>query len=692
MSCRRSLGCQRSRRSRSPIRIAAIALPAIALATTGVATAQIRVASYNTATAFEDGGTPRAGLQNVLAGIGTESFNGISKRIDLLALTEQNNTTGNTTAQVLSMMNTLYGAGTYAKGTFVSDGSINPNTDSSALIYDTTKFTLVAEKLVGTASGSGQPRQEIRYQLRPISYTSSSDFYVYVAHYKALGDSTSQNRRNIEAQAMRADANTLPAGSRILYVGDFNLTEGTSETAWSTITAAGNTQGIDPMNGSWANNALTWSTTNLGSRLDFQFQTPPTNDGHGFSLINGSYHPFTNNGSIASGGQSPNSFVRSASDHYPVVADYRYPAKMSMSVGSVPATVIVGASVPVNVTITNTAPVNIASGADGLDYTVSGNGSLSGSGVGTNVLATSAGNVHTLAMNTSSVGTRSGTVTANSSSQEVGNGTLTQNVSTNVIDHAHPSISVGSIDFGVRGRGLGVATASFFIANTLGGVGATAGLDLDSIGASGSTGALTTTAVTFANLAAGAGTSSRQTFVATLSDAGNGTFSATYAFNVSDQNLPGATSLGTLSLTLSGIVATPGDANLDGVISFDDYVRIDLGFNNQSSGWSNGDFNGDGAVNFDDYVLIDLNFNQQLGTLSRALDWISGDDRSESGRAPTGVEVVIDHFEQFGAEYGRVFLAAVPEPGAVTVVGALGLLIVRRRRPQPRFQPPIFLR
>jgi hypothetical protein len=60
-----------------------------------------------------------------------------------------------------------------------------------------------------------------------------------------------------------------------------------------------------------------------------------------------------------------------------------------------------------------------------------------------------------------------------------------------------------------------------------------------------------------------------------------------------------------------------GDANFDGRVTFDDYVRIDTGFNQHRTGWLNGDFNLDGAVNFDDYVLIDISFNTQGGTLGR---------------------------------------------------------------------------
>ena len=60
-----------------------------------------------------------------------------------------------------------------------------------------------------------------------------------------------------------------------------------------------------------------------------------------------------------------------------------------------------------------------------------------------------------------------------------------------------------------------------------------------------------------------------------------------------------------------------GDANFDGRVTFDDYARIDTGFNAHRTGWANGDFNLDGAVNFDDYVLIDTAFNTQSSALKR---------------------------------------------------------------------------
>ena len=132
------------------------------------------------------------------------------------------------------------------------------------------------------------------------------------------------------------------------------------------------------------------------------------------------------------------------------------------------------------------------------------------------------------------------------------------------------------------------------------------------------------------------------------------------------------------NLTFDGIPTLPtdvlvkytynGDANFDGRVTFDDYTKIDTGFNIGLSGWLNGDFNYSGTVTFDDYVLIDTAFNQQNGTLQRAIDWVSGDDRSGSGRAVSGVQEVIEHLEQFGSAYGQAFLAAVPEPGFPVLV------------------------
>jgi hypothetical protein len=107
-----------------------------------------------------------------------------------------------------------------------------------------------------------------------------------------------------------------------------------------------------------------------------------------------------------------------------------------------------------------------------------------------------------------------------------------------------------------------------------------------------------------------------------------------------------------------------GDANLDGKVNVDDYVRIDsnVGLNNATSAWFNGDFNYDGKVNVDDYVIID-------GNIGIATTPFFSSDGSGGGDSPIGV-------------------ISVPEPCAIPLLtcGAWGWCQSRRRRGAVRSQ------
>ncbi|MBC8108517.1 MAG: hypothetical protein H7Z14_18170 [Anaerolineae bacterium] len=61
-----------------------------------------------------------------------------------------------------------------------------------------------------------------------------------------------------------------------------------------------------------------------------------------------------------------------------------------------------------------------------------------------------------------------------------------------------------------------------------------------------------------------------------------------------------------------------GDTDYNGVVDFDDYSRVDAGFNGNRTGWLNGDVDGNGIIDFDDYSLIDQAFNTQGGALRNA--------------------------------------------------------------------------
>ena len=89
--------------------------------------------------------------------------------------------------------------------------------------------------------------------------------------------------------------------------------------------------------------------------------------------------------------------------------------------------------------------------------------------------------------------------------------------------------------------------------------------------------------------------------------------------------LPGST-----YTTFSGQPVTPddvlvkytyiGDGNLDGLVSFDDYVGMDNAFFGliPNLGWATGDINFDGVINFDDYTVVDQAFFFQGGATAAA--------------------------------------------------------------------------
>ncbi|CAN5481748.1 hypothetical protein BH09PLA1_BH09PLA1_01920 [soil metagenome] len=125
-----------------------------------------------------------------------------------------------------------------------------------------------------------------------------------------------------------------------------------------------------------------------------------------------------------------------------------------------------------------------------------------------------------------------------------------------------------------------------------------------------------------------------------------------------------------------------GDTDFNGVVNFDDYSRADAGFNNGRSGWFNGDFDYNNVVNFDDYSLLDLAFNTQSGTLHRAVSYLDGSDRSARGMDAPSLQLVQEHFTQFGESFASSFLNAVPEPQCAAVLTALAACTAGARRRQ----------
>ncbi len=353
----------------------------------------LRIVTYNIEDDINGATTPLPGLINpsgggsttsggVLEGIGEEILgDGVAQPLDILALQE---TTSNpvTVAPIVAGLNAFYSvynplaSNMYAMSAYQATESGGDTADGNgpnALVYNTKTVQLLASVPVdppgGTSklgSSSGEYREVMRYELAPAGQTptAATEFYIYVSHYKSGGTSSDQVSREGEAVIIRNNETNLPANARVLYVGDFNIGSN-SEASYQTICATNSPggvaqgQGIDPLatnpavNIDWTINSLlnvkTDSATSLHYRDDLQVGTTNIYFGlaGGLALVQGTYHTFGNNGSVAyeksvNGGTDtalnsdlkPGSPISAAqlyldlstgSDHYPVVADYIIP-------------------------------------------------------------------------------------------------------------------------------------------------------------------------------------------------------------------------------------------------------------------------------------------------------------------------------------------------------------------------------
>lgn len=433
----------------------------------GGAQGALRIANYNTC------GGVRSGMAAILEAIESESRNGISQPIDILLLQEQESVT-TTTAQIVTILNGIYGTGLYARGTL--DGE-STGAGRPGVIYNTQTVELLGELQVNTTSDTGAARSTIRYQFRPVGYSSpDAVFYIYNSHYKASDSSDDRARRAVEAAQVRANADALGEGVHILYAGDLNLYT-SAEAAWGVLTGSGNGQASDPAGrvGDWSDNTnftdvhtqspVTWSryggqvTGGMDDRFDFQLASGEFLDGEGLSFISGSYFTLGNNDThglnneISDGtGASPAvlTALTETSDHLPVSADYQVPAKMTVGIGPIPSEIIYNSPAAVEVTVENTAAVTVEVAADVLDYVLSTTGALSGSAVDWDP-ATGGGNTHWVTLTASSIGPQSGQIVVTASSQGAEDALFVQDVYYTVVQsYTRQTIDYGWEDFTSR--------------------------------------------------------------------------------------------------------------------------------------------------------------------------------------------------------------------------------------------------
>ena len=557
------------------------ALPVLLLAVVlaPAAPAQLRVVTWNVsdgaAADFATGQTPdrRSAVTTVLSAIGTESVNGFARPIDVFLIQEAR-LGGGTGTTFVNILNGLYGAGSYARGT--AEGA-SSGAGTQTIVYRTATVNLVAEKVLALYDGTtnGAARDPLRHRIQPAGY-SAGDVYFYNSHYKS--DTSSQSRRLAEATAIRADADALGAGVRAVYTGDFNVYT-SAESAYQKLRSAGAAQAIDPVlpSGDWTADTLanrklhsqspvttplypSEATGGMNDRFDLLLPTANMDPaaGRGVHQIGGSYHVFGNNGThakngeLTSGSQPANvlTALRQTSEHLPVVVDYYLPARLTATVAVANPRVIRGQSAGVTLSVSNTPPVVagpsafVAAGVDPLDYTFAGGGGVTGSG-GANGLAASAGPTpHALSVPTVAAGLYTGVVSATATSAQAANPFGSANVSVTALDPSRGSfdnvapVTTQTVHFGNVTAGQ-ASTRQLAVYNLVTTAGFTADLRYISLTEATAGGPLTATlAPTSPDLPAGGG---NWTLTLTANSATTGPASDTFTLNLSDENILGAT-------------------------------------------------------------------------------------------------------------------------------------------------------
>src|ERR1039458_2772420 len=250
----------------------------------------LRVASYNIDCADQGSDNNITGsthsVPTVVQAMGLHHLGTNAQPVDVLGAEELTSTT---LSNLVAQLNNIYGAGTY---TFDPTADQTTGGGTDGLIYNTHTVQVVAARTMKTgqnvllqANGpytsahspgggvNGVTRAPMVYQLRPVGYGSSADFYIYISHARSTSDDSVGDARYAEAQAVRSDAKyKLPAGAHVIYSGDWNLFNGSGENAYKCLTGQTTSDGIN-----WSDSSAIWANTNQTQAYDpLSKTTPPT--------------------------------------------------------------------------------------------------------------------------------------------------------------------------------------------------------------------------------------------------------------------------------------------------------------------------------------------------------------------------------------------------------------------------------
>ena len=567
------------------------------------ASAQIRVCHYNIAGYQGDD----AAMKAVLAAMHADNKMGWVQPVDIFLFNEVNNTAW---PKIIAAVNASAPAGvTYTAGTYTSASGETSASGAQAMFYRSDTLTEIVSGHADIFSGAS--RYCDRWLMQPKGYTTTlSKFYVYGAHLKASTGSANEEIRRTGMVAIRANADALGVGVPCISTGDFNFYDNT-ETGYVALIAAGNGQGVDPYgNGNWTGSSNSWKQTQapmiigyngmvgggLDDRFDFIVPSLGAADGRGISAMTSTMRVPGNDGAhynidINAGNNTyyPSDINRSniladnlgmASDHITQLMEFQVPAKMSASLVSAPTRVIKSALASIEVKVQNVAPYFSSTGVDPLVFAVACTGSVTGTASGTGPLSPSSISKF-VTLNTSVVGTATGSVNVTSSNEGVETPSIALPVSAQVVRSSNPTLNptadADSVTLPIDTTpDLGSVTVDAGVRNYLYDS-SQAKLDIDSV-------SFTGTAASRLSLASGLG-AGLTTGTRTLRFAFNttgltpGSYAAVATVRTSDEDILGAASRN-ITVNFDIVVGSGifGDVNGDNMVDSGDVSIILLDF------------------------------------------------------------------------------------------------------------------
>ncbi|MFN0132824.1 MAG: choice-of-anchor D domain-containing protein [Phycisphaerales bacterium] len=356
----------------------------------------------------------------------------------------------------LANLNTAAGSpGDWAAGPF-NNGADTDN----AFFYRTSKVQFLGMTIVASGGLSpNHPRDINRYDFRPIGYSgAAATIAAYSSHMKSGSTADDLNRRLLEAQRIRDNAQTLAAGWHFLLCADLNIPGSTQAAYVELVGSQANNVGrfFDPIltPGNWqGSNMLRFVHTQdpavqMDDRFDQILLKSTLLDGVGFDYIgsltipystttwndpNHSYRSWGNDGTslgnvltVANnqmvGATIAQALVDSADGlgHLPVFLDLRVPAEITSPTIIDFGTVAQNSTAQMTLMVTNagnTALWNVA-GIASLRYTLAASAGFTAPGGTFTEPPGGSGNSHTITMNTATVGPKSGTITIASDSAD----------------------------------------------------------------------------------------------------------------------------------------------------------------------------------------------------------------------------------------------------------------------------------